>query len=146
MNDTIRMQLDEVMFDRNNQDLISEYSLGRKITNATGIQPVRDKVYNSSYPNKAIDRAAYNDEENPALFVPMGNEINRKHDKAKSRADLATAAVGGAYVGGALLLYKGIKALYKKYKTAKTPEAKAAIKSQISDKKAKLKKEKAKKG
>jgi hypothetical protein len=146
--------LEEIIFDKENQDLLEGYLDGDvigKVKKATGFSKAeeigrsafttekeKEEIVNGikawKAKGKPIDSSA----------IKIKKDIDKYRSKSKAGADLAQIGLAGAYAGGAFLLYKGIKSLYKKYKEAKTPEAKAQIKSQIDSKKIQLKKAKAK--
>ena len=132
-----KMLLDEVMFDKQYPELYEAF----------GFDTAKKVGRNIAYSKNA----QWNDEENGIVGFWTGDK--EKFDKSyeKNKKGLKRRETGGkvgqgglaaAYVGGAFLLYKGIKALYNKLKSANTPAEKIEIKSKIATKKAQLQKAK----
>jgi len=141
----ISIQLEELIFDRENQDLLEAHLPGGNLGFNKAKQIGKDAYYDDN--DKAKDLLKYGKNKLAGKNIEASRNIrdmSKKDEISNKVGGLAQGGLAAAYVGGAYLLYKGIKVLYKKLKAADTPEQKAAIKTQIASKKVQLQKAKQK--
>lgn len=133
----ISIYLEELIFDSQNKDLIEAFGF-KKVGQWAG-----QKAYDGDEADQRVkDIKSYD----KLGFTNTADNLtkihNKKSEQQKHASIAAQHALGAAYAGGAYLLYKGIKALYNKLKSANTPAEKIEIKSKIATKKAQLQKAK----